>query len=120
LGLNDTWLPMESIGIKERYVLVQNEGFIDWNDVQGHIESVNKSSQGIQAVLDDALSQKMEQLTSNHVGNQLAIIVNDQVRSLPKIISPIKGKTIQISGAFEEAEIKNLMQWLHGGLVDPL
>jgi serine/threonine protein kinase len=119
-GLNDTWLLMERLGIKERYVLVQNEGFIDWNDVQGHIESVNASGQGIQAFLDDALSQKLEQLTSNHVGKQLAIIVNDQVRVLPKIISPIKGKTIQISGAFEEAEIKNLMQWLHGGLVDPL
>jgi len=120
-GLNDTWLLMERrLGIKERYVLVQNEGFIDWIDVQGHIESVNASGQGIQAFLDDALSQKLEQLTSNHVGKQLAIIVNDQVRVLPKIISPIKGKTIQISGAFEEAEIKNLMQWLHGGLVDPL
>lgn len=118
--LEDTWLYMESIGIKDRYVLVQNEGFIDWKDVQGHIETVNWNGQGIQAFLDDALSQNLERLTSDHVGKHLAIIVNDQVRMLARISSPITGNSIQISGTFEEAEIKNLMQWLYGGLVDPL
>ncbi len=118
--LEDAWSYMESIGIKDRYVLVQNEGFIDWNDVQGHIETVNVNGQGIQAFLDESLSQNLERLTSDHVGKHLAIIVNDQVRMLARINSPITGNSIQISGTFEEAEIKNLMQWLHGGLVDPL
>jgi serine/threonine protein kinase len=117
-----TWYPagLESIGIKDPYVLVQNDGFIDWKDVQGHIVTSTVSQKGMTAELDEALVKQFEELTANNVGKRLAIIVNDQVRGLPKIVAPLKGSNIEIpDSTFKKGELQNLMQWLHGSLVFP-
>ncbi|MBC6450991.1 SecDF P1 head subdomain-containing protein [Actinokineospora xionganensis] len=52
--------------------------------------------------------------TGEHVGEQLAIVVDGEVVSAPKIMSAITGGTLQIAGRFTQKEIRELGRAITG------
>lgn len=59
-------------------------------------------------------------LTSAHVGEQLAIIVDDEVLSAPNLNEPILGGRCEISGKFKEADARGLATALENPLENPM
>ena len=59
-------------------------------------------------------------LTSAHVGEQLAIIVDDEVLSAPNLNEPILGGRCEISGSFKEADARGLATALENPLENPM
>ncbi len=53
-------------------------------------------------------SEKFARLTMEEMGNTIAIVLNGKVISAPKVLEPIRGGTVQISGAFSEKDAGEL------------
>ncbi len=115
----DTPVPVKSYNNGIAYALVSNSQRVGWSDISGNVETVIARSTQIEATLSDELAGKLTKLTSQNIRNQLAIVVNDQIRSAPYINSEI-GKQVVITGVFQSGETKQLADWLAGGLVHPL
>jgi preprotein translocase subunit SecD len=65
--------------------------------------------------LDQRGTKQFAQLTTNSVGRNLAIVLDNQVESAPVIREPITGGSGQISGRFEFAEAQDLANVLRNG-----
>ena len=65
--------------------------------------------------LDKRGAKQFAQVTTNSVGRNLAIILDNQVESAPVIREPITGGSGQISGRFEFAEAQDLANVLRNG-----
>ncbi|MFC7616118.1 hypothetical protein ACFQV2_24255 [Actinokineospora soli] len=52
--------------------------------------------------------------TTNHIGQQLAIVVDGDVVSAPTIEGPILGGSVQISGPFTKDEAEDLADAITG------
>ncbi|MGW6934047.1 SecDF P1 head subdomain-containing protein [Lentzea sp. NPDC054927] len=71
----------------------------------GHVVSVEFDSQG---------AKVWSEFTTEHVGKQVAILINGRVLSAPMIQSPITGGATQISGRFTAKEAAQLAAQLSG------
>jgi preprotein translocase subunit SecD len=65
--------------------------------------------------LSQAGSLKFESLTRRNVDRMIAITMNDFVLSTPRVIEPVSGGDISISGAFSFDEAKTLSAQLNAG-----
>lgn len=59
-------------------------------------------------------AKRFAQITRDHVGERLAIVVDGKVRSAPRVAAEIAGGKAQISGAFSEQEAAALAARLSG------
>lgn len=69
----------------------------------------------VSITFDSAGSQRFARLTTDNVGQQFAIILDDEVLSAPVIREPILGGSSQISGGFTVAEASQLAIALGSG-----
>ncbi|TWU05532.1 protein kinase domain-containing protein [Stieleria varia] len=95
----------------QKYVLVSNaaDQRIDWTQLRTHVTAVQSSGLPMQIDLrfDDTLAAEMKRLTQANMRRSLAIIVNDQVISSPRIMSPLSN-AISITGKFSQEEMMSL------------
>jgi hypothetical protein len=61
----------------------------------------------------DTGAEKMAFVTKSYQGKRLALVLDGQVISAPKVVATISSKA-QISGNFDEAEAKRIAEALHG------
>lgn len=112
--------PIKEMNAGKSFVLVSDQQSIRWPSIAGHIISSSssiKTGEGqIELELDKELGSSFSKLTKQNIRNQLAIIVNGQIRSAPIINSEI-GEKVSITGVFNSDELTQLRQWLHEGLV---
>jgi preprotein translocase subunit SecD len=77
-----------------------------------HVKSAtavtNTMNWAILVSLNDSGSQLFADATASHVGDQLAIVVDQTVRSAPFVQTAIPGGWLEISGDFTEASAKKL------------
>ncbi len=121
--------PIKEMNAGKSFVLVSDQHSIRWPSIKGQVISLNspggssiqqgKHETSVELKLDKELGSAFTVLSKQNIRNQLAIIVNGQVRSAPIINSEI-GSNVSITGNFHDGEVRQLGQWLHGGLVDPL
>ncbi|MDR1105227.1 MAG: protein translocase subunit SecD [Treponema sp.] len=90
-----------------RYVVVRKEVGLDGNHIRSAtVERDRDGKPAISVVLDGEGGDIFYKLTSANVGRQLAIILDDRVKSYPSIETPIRD-TMQITG-FGGEEASNL------------
>jgi SecD/SecF fusion protein len=80
-------------------------------ETQGWIVSLKFDSTG---------AKEFGELTRQHVGERLAIVLDGKVISAPNLNEPIYGGNAQISGSFTEAEARNLSNALENPLSTPV
>jgi len=73
----------------------------------------------ISVELHDEFGEKMRKLTQDNVGKPLAIVLDNEVISAPRINEPF-GSSFQISGSFTEATARELASQLENPLENPL
>jgi hypothetical protein len=88
----------------------------------GDIERVEAVSNAQEPVVSDGWSvgigltpsgaDKLANLTSELVGKQLAIVLDEQVLSAPTVQSPIDNGSVQVAGQFTEGQAKTLAEIL--------
>jgi preprotein translocase subunit SecD len=81
--------------------------------------SVGKDARGMPTVeieLDDAGAKRMAALSESHLHDQLAVLVNDRVIAIPRLMSKL-GNKMQITGNFSDEEVKALVTSLGGEIV---
>jgi len=91
----------------------------------GHSWSMERASRGVDELgrtsvsfkLDTAGGQEMGRLTGPHVGRAMAIVLDGQVYTAPNLQSRIAGSG-QITGSFDEEEIKYLIRVLSAGALE--
>ncbi|AUC76093.1 SecDF P1 head subdomain-containing protein [Olleya sp. Bg11-27] len=59
-------------------------------------------------------TRKFEVLTANNIGKPIAIVIDKQIISLPRVNSKITGGYVNISNGFSEKEIKEMIRKLRG------
>jgi preprotein translocase subunit SecD len=70
---------------------------------------------GVSVTFDAEGAETWATYTTNHVGDQVAIVLDSVVRSAPVIREPILGGDTEISGDFTPAEAKQLQTVLESG-----
>ncbi len=70
--------------------------------------------------LDGKAADKFGQITTDHVGEQLAIILDGELQTAPKINGPITGGNGQITGDYSEQEAFMLANVLENPLQTPV
>ena len=80
-------------------------------DVQGY---------GVAMKLDGEGGKMFGDLTTAHVGNRLAIMLDGEVQSAPSIRQPIYGGEAVITGRFSDEEARNLASVLENPLKTPV
>ncbi|MEX1027397.1 MAG: DUF1559 domain-containing protein, partial [Candidatus Paceibacterota bacterium] len=119
-------LPTTETADGQRHALVSREQDkrVSWDELQGHIVSVQSYGRGgnrgreIELEFDQTLSNQMGELTRNRLSHRLAIIVDDHIVSAPGIRSEI-GNKARITGISSE-EAQYIMDLIKGGLVEPM
>ncbi len=80
----------------------------------------NLGAPEIDFTLNSAATEKFGDITSKHVGDRLAIILDGQLYSAPSIISPIETGSGEITGQFDEREAFELANVLENPLRAPV
>jgi SecD/SecF fusion protein len=93
--------------LEGRYV---TSAFVSY-DVEGWVINLNFDSEG---------TDLFYKLTGAHVGDQLAIIVDNEVLSAPNLREAIPGGHCRISGTFKEKEARSLATALENPLENPM
>ncbi len=131
---NGTWLPLAE-GIEapivatfndQRFALASNarNQRIGWTDLKGHILSAQVIGLGsddipLEMRFDEPLTALMKKVSGQNVNRSLAIVVNNVIRSTPRILSEIGGE-VRLYGNFNHEVSRFIMQCVNGGLVNPL
>ena len=79
---------------------------------------VNEPAVGGPAVnirLAPVSAKAFEDFTAAHVGEKLDVMIDGKVIMSPRLIDPIRGGTLQISGVFDRAEWKKVAAQLKSG-----
>lgn len=74
----------------------------------------------ISFTLDSEHASKFGQITREHVGELLAIVLDKELQTAPEIRSPIEGGTGEITGSYTEREAFDLANVLENPLQAPL
>lgn len=110
--------------LEPRYFMVlEREASLDGGDVKRADALYDQENLGwiVSFDLNDKGSEKFQELTTNNIGKQMAIVIGDKVRSAPSINVPITGGRAQITGSFRQKEAVNIAQIMkEGSLPIPL
>ncbi|HLP76889.1 MAG TPA: protein translocase subunit SecD, partial [Candidatus Paceibacterota bacterium] len=74
----------------------------------------------ISFILDSKSADKFAQITSEHVGEQLAIVLDGELQTAPRINGPIPGGSGQITGDYSDKEASILANVLENPLQAPV
>lgn len=107
--------PLETWRNGRQYALLSTDPkySVAWDDIDGRIlqMEVDAPSHKLETTIsfrfDGTLGERLLRLTENAVGEQLAVIVENQVLTAPKISAPLSDG-VKITGAFSEAQVKRL------------
>ena len=72
----------------------------------------------LQLELDEAGGRRLTKLTGEHLGRQMAVLVDDRVVTVPTIRSAIATK-VAITGNFEMSEVEAIQKALATGIETP-
>ncbi len=99
----------------QKSVSINANEMIRADQIWGHLLeaklSKNGDSRALELTFDESLSRSMHEMTSAHIGHQLAIIVEGKIVAAPRINSPIGSKAI-IEGTFLPEQSERLEKWL--------
>jgi serine/threonine protein kinase len=99
----------------QKLVSIDATNLIRAEQIWGHILEAKLvktgNSNALELTFDESLSRKMHELTSAHIGHQLAIIVEGKVVAVPQINAPIGSKAV-IEGTFTPEQLLRLKEWL--------
>lgn len=97
------------------YYLLEKEARVTGNDLESAFVGTDEYGMpGVDFVLKSAAAHKFRQLTSKNIGRELAIVLDGQVQSAPRIQSTIS-KRGQITGNFSSDEAQDLALVLRAG-----
>lgn len=104
------------VSAKPGETMVPGEGEDAWglNRVALGPDAVGKPA--INIMFDDAGAKRFGALTKANLNRHLAIIVDDEVFSAPRIMSEISG-TVQITGDFSKDEAEAIIEALRAGMI---
>lgn len=103
-------------GIQYALVSTDPKHSILWDEIEGRILESNSApgDSNKEAVLslkfDKSLSEKMSRVSTEGIGQHLAIMVDNIVVQWPKINSKI-GAEVQFSGVFSPSQVQNMRQY---------
>lgn len=100
----------EKLNVKKEVLL--NRSAIKTATVQANAVNGNPE---ISITFTESGKARFAQVTREHIGERLAIVVDGQVYSAPKIMSEIAGGKAIITGSFTRAEASALASRLAGG-----
>lgn len=105
---------------EKRYMLVTNRANMDGKYVKQAFAQLDPSKGWIIMVRFDSEGEKLfGELTSAHVHERLAVVVDNEIISAPNINSAIYG-TCEISGSFTEQSARSLASALENPLENPM
>lgn len=100
--------------------LVKSRADLEGEHVVQAWPALNPEGWVIHLKLDSAGSKTFADLTSAHIGENLAIIVDGEVLSAPTLRSAITGGNAEISGKFTQEEAQELASGLENPLKNPM
>ncbi|MBS0656774.1 MAG: protein translocase subunit SecD [Verrucomicrobia bacterium] len=113
--------PRQAAGeISERSILVQKIAALTGDRVVSAHPVFETRGWGVVLRLDAAGARAFGDLTSAHLGERLAIVLDGQVQSAPVLESAIYNGVAQISGSFTEEQARDLASALENPLQTPL
>lgn len=93
------------------FMVLEREVSLSGDDVSRNVNE-NYDPNQLQHIVEFQLTaegrKKFAEVTSNNKGRQLAILIDDKIRSAPRINGPITGGSAQITGGFSLEEAKDL------------
>lgn len=99
-------LPIYACNLNESGSMIVSNEFVASAEAFFNEET---QSRGVSVIMTEKGREKFAQLTSENVGNMLAMVLNDEiVMSAPLVQSAITNGEVEISGNFDEEEAKNL------------
>jgi protein-export membrane protein SecD len=109
--------PIKNLADQKIWVNMADAATVDGNDVNDASTSIDPVTN--EPVVNFHFSEKganrFGKLTSDNVGKSIAIVLDRLVISAPRIMEPILGGNVQISGQFTTAEASNLVAVLRSG-----
>lgn len=109
--------PVKNLADQKIWVQMADAAIVDGNDVNDASTSIDPVTD--EPVVNFRFSQKgadrFGKLTTDNVGRSIAIILDRLVISAPRIMEPILGGSVQISGQFTTAEASSLVAVLRSG-----
>lgn len=111
-------LPMVKDGNKKHYVAINNKVIISGEkliDAQVSFSEKNKGQPIVVIKFDRVGAKKFADVTTNNVGKNLAIVLDNQIISAPVISEPIQNGSAIISGNFTIEEANQLAILLRSG-----
>jgi preprotein translocase subunit SecD len=107
---------LDASTIKSARVIVTTN-FQSWQNESGKWETSTNIGPRINIDFTDAGGKKLEEVTSQHIGERLAIFIDGKIWSAPRIQSPISGGKAQIAGNFTGKEAEDLAQKINDAVV---
>jgi hypothetical protein len=108
------WLPDASDATGERQLRVSEEVLLDESAVARADFTVNQPEQkAISVGLTESGTERLAELTTAHVGRQLAVVWRGRVLMSLKITTPITGGTFNLTARLTDAEAQHLLDALN-------
>jgi preprotein translocase subunit SecD len=95
---------------EKEFLFVQKTVLLDQADLKSAIVSTNASADAphIDIAFTDKGAKRFAEVTRQNIGKQLAIVIDGQVYSAPRIAMEITVGRAEISGSFSEQEARDL------------
>ncbi len=94
-----------------RFMVLENEISLSGDDISSNVYA-NFYPEQMQHVIEFTLTDegrtKFAEITTKNTGRQLAVVIDEKVRSAPNIREPITGGSAQISGSFTQQEAQDI------------
>jgi preprotein translocase subunit SecD len=98
------------------FYLLKAVSSITGNDLRSARPSVDEANQpAVAFTLKSSGADKFSKVTAANVGKQLAIVLDNKVRSAPRIEGPIPSTEARITGSFTNEEVSELSLILRSG-----
>jgi len=100
----------------EERLHVQKQPLLDRSSIKTAVAAKNPltGDSEVELTFTAPGAKRFAQVTRDHVGERLAIVVDGKVRSAPRVAAEIAGGKAQISGSFSEQEAAALAARLNG------
>ena len=111
------WSKVKSEADRWELHLLSNDNYLDGSYVEKSFaqSSMEMKAFEIMIVFSTEGAELWEELTANNVSRNLAIVLDGEVYSYPKIMDKISGGKAMISGNFSENEAEQLAALIQGG-----
>lgn len=102
--------------VKEYYAIAAIKPMPVMNiyDVKTTIENGNN----VNIIFNRKGSKKWAKMTKNNVGNRVAIVINNQIYSMPRVNGQIRGGIAWISGLENESVVKEISELLNSMITE--